>query len=91
MLSSFLPKKKWVLSMDRTNWKFGKVDINILMLSVAYKGMAIPIVWYILKKTTKQGNSGFKDRIKIIKNFIDIFGVDKIEVLTADRKFGLNG
>ncbi len=57
------------------------------MLSVAYKGMTIPIVWYILKKTTKQGNSGFKDRIRIIKKFIDIFGVDKIEVLTADREF----
>ncbi len=87
MLSSFLPKERWVLAIDRTNWKFGKVHINILMLSVAYKGMAIPIVWYILKKTTKQGNSGFKDRIRIIKKFIDIFGVDKIEVLTADREF----
>ena len=87
LLSSFLPKEKWVLSMDRTNWKFGKVHINILMLSVAYKGMAVPIVWYLLKKSSKQGNSGFRDRIRIIKKFIEVFGVDKIEVLTADREF----
>jgi len=87
LMSSFLPKGQWVLSMDRTNWKFGKVHINILMLSVAYKGMAIPIVWYLLKKSTKQGNSGFRDRIRIMKKFIDIFGVDKIEVLVADREF----
>jgi len=87
LLSSFLPKGQWVLSMDRTNWKFGKVHINILMLSVGYKGMAIPIVWYLLKKSTKQGNSGFRDRMRIMKKFIDIFGVDKIEVLTADREF----
>jgi hypothetical protein len=87
LLSSFLPKGQWVLSMDRTNWKFGKVHINILMLSVAYKGMAVPIVWYLLKKSSKQGNSGFRDRIRIMKKFIDIFGVDKIEVLTADREF----
>jgi len=87
LLSSFLPKGQWVLSMDRTNWKFGKVHINILMLSVAYKGMAVPIVWYLLKKSSQQGNSGFRDRIRIMKKFIDVFGVDKIEVLTADREF----
>jgi len=87
LLGSFLPKGQWVLSMDRTNWKFGKVHINILMLSVAYKGMAIPIVWYLLKKKSKQGNSGFRDRIRIIKKFIDIFGIEKIEVLVADREF----
>jgi len=87
LLSSFLPDDKLILSMDRTNWKFGKVHINILMLSVAYKGMAIPIVWYLLKKTTKQGNSNFRDRIRIVKKFIDIFGKDRIEVLTADREF----
>ena len=87
LLSSFLPDGKLILSMDRTNWKFGKVHINILMLSVAYRGMAIPIVWYLLKKTTKQGNSGFRDRIRIVKKFIEIFGVERIEVLTADREF----
>ncbi len=73
--------------MDRTNWKFGKVHINILMLSVAYRGMAIPVVWYLLKKKSKQGNSGYKDRIRIIKKFIDVFGVERIEVLVADREF----
>ena len=30
LLSSFLPKGQWVLSMDRTNWKFGKVHITAL-------------------------------------------------------------
>ncbi|MEA2099940.1 MAG: transposase [Campylobacterota bacterium] len=49
--------------------------------------MAIPIVGYLLKKTTKQGNSGFRDRIRVVKKFIDIFGKDRIEVLTADREF----
>jgi len=87
LMSSFLPKGKLVLSMDRTNWKFGKVHINILMLSVAYKGIAIPIIWYLLKKESQQGNSGYRDRIRIVKKFIDIFGVDRIEVLVADREF----
>jgi hypothetical protein len=87
LMSSFLPKGEWVLSMDRTNWKFGKVNINILMLSVAYKGIAIPIVWFLLKKSQKQGNSNYKDRIRVMKKFIDVFGKNKIEVLVADREF----
>jgi len=87
ILSSFLPKdEKWILIMDRTNWRFGKVDINFLVLSVAHKGMSIPILWYILKNN-KKGNSNYKDRIRIMRKFIEIFGREKIKVLLADREF----
>ena len=42
LLSSILPNdEKWVLTMDRTNWKLGKSNVNLLVLGVAYKGMAI--------------------------------------------------
>jgi len=34
---------KWVLCMDRTNWKFGKKHINILYLAVSFSGIAIPL------------------------------------------------
>ena len=36
-------RSKWNLILDRTNWQFGKTDINILVLSVAYEGIAIPL------------------------------------------------
>jgi len=85
LLGSFLPKEeKWILTMDRTNWKFGKANINFLVLGVAYKGMAIPLFWYLLDK---RGNSNYSERIIIIKDFIDLFGLEKIEVLVADREF----
>jgi len=58
-----LPKgEKWILTMDRTNWKFGKANINFLVLGVAYKGMAIPLFWYLLDK---RGNSNYSERILI--------------------------
>ena len=38
----FTRKDKVYLSMDRTNWQWGKSPINILMLSLVYKGTAIP-------------------------------------------------
>ena len=84
LLGSFLEDEKWILTMDRTNWKFGKANINFLVLGVAYKGMAIPLFWYLLDK---RGNSNYGERIKIIKDFIDIFGKDRIKVLVADREF----
>ena len=38
-LFSLLPRQTGLtLSIDRTNWKFGKTDINIFMLSVCHDG-----------------------------------------------------
>ena len=37
--------EKWLLCLDRTNWKYGKVNINILVLSVAVEGASIPLLW----------------------------------------------
>ena len=55
MIYSLLPVKTGlVLSMDRTNWKFGDFNINILMLGVAYKGIAFPLMFSLLPK---KGNS----------------------------------
>jgi hypothetical protein len=72
------------LSMDRTNWKFGVFNINILMLSVVYKGVAFPLIWSLLPKA---GNSGTKEREHIINRYIQLFGKDNIEHLLADREF----
>ncbi|MDD5395151.1 MAG: IS4 family transposase, partial [Thiothrix sp.] len=37
------PRQKYYLTLDRTNWQWGKTDINILTLGVVYKGSAIPV------------------------------------------------
>jgi hypothetical protein len=33
-----------VLGLDRTNWCFGGIDHNILMLGVVHNGVAIPVL-----------------------------------------------
>ena len=35
--------EKLALILDRTNWKFGKADCNILYLAVVWQGIAIPL------------------------------------------------
>lgn len=77
-------KKLWILAIDRTNWKFGKTNINILTLGVVYKGITFPLIWIMLDK---RGNSNTIERLEILEQFIDIFGEDKIECLLADREF----
>lgn len=84
LFSLFPFKNKVYLSMDRTNWKWGKSNINILMLGVVYKGVAIPLIWKLLDK---QGASNPKERIDVIEKFISWFGKDKIKGLLADREF----
>ena len=74
----------YTLSMDRTNWKFGKLDFNILTLSVCYQGVGIPLMWTMLPK---KGNSNTEERKQLIKRYIRLFGVDSIECLLADREF----
>ena len=82
------PQKGWILSMDRTNWKFGKCHINILTVGVVVNKVAIPIVWKVLPKKTKRGNSNTTQRISLLKNLLKIIAPKDIYVLTMDREFG---
>ncbi|MGY0426291.1 MAG: IS4 family transposase [Polaribacter sp.] len=86
LIFGLLPNKgeKLILSIDRTNWKFGKLDINIFMLGIVYKGVAFPLLFTMLPK---RGNSSTQERIDLIKRFIALFGKDCIDSLVADRKF----
>lgn len=82
--SLFGPEGKWTLSMDRTNWMFGKFKINILYLAINYKGMAIPILWTLLPK---KGCSNTQERIELLERFQKIFPEQAVQRLLADREF----
>lgn len=75
---------KLTLSLDRTNWRYGKADINLLVLSVCVLGTAIPIYWLELNT---RGNSNTEERKQVIEMFLAQFDVNKIEYLVADREF----
>lgn len=84
-LFAFLPHKTNLrLSIDRTNWQFGKTDINIFMLSVCHDGMALPLLWTMLDK---RGNSNSLGRMALMERFIRLFGKECIQDLVADREF----
>jgi hypothetical protein len=85
LIFSLLPSKPpYRLSLDRTNWKYGNTDINILMLSVCYKGVAIPILWKMLPK---RGNSNASERQELFHEYLELFGISTISAFMADREF----
>ena len=85
LIFGLLPnKKKLVLILDRTNWKFGSKNINILMLGVSYKNVAFPLMFTMLDK---RGNSHVQERIHLVNQYIDWFGKDTIDCILADREF----
>jgi hypothetical protein len=72
------------LAMDRTNWKFGETNINILTLAIVYEGVAFPI---LISMLDKRGNSHSHQRMAIIERYIRLFGYHTIDCLVADREF----
>ncbi|WP_346766987.1 IS4 family transposase [Wielerella bovis] len=72
-------------TFDRTHWQFSKKHINILMLAIVYKHVAIPIFWKLLDNG--KGNSKKDDRIELIELFKATFPDITIVKLLADREF----
>ncbi len=74
----------WILCLDRTNWKIGKSNVNILMLAVVTKRIRLPLMWTMLDK---QGSSNGPDRIALMQRYRGIFGPGSIRYFLADREF----
>jgi hypothetical protein len=68
------PKDIMYLVVDRTNWKFGVKNINLLTIGSLYEGVFMPLHWVQLNK---QGNSNFENRRFLIEGLLSIFEVLK--------------
>ena len=77
-------KGPWTLCLDRTNWKVGRRDVNILMLAIATRRFRIPLMWQILDKG---GSSNQPERIALLERYLALFGAGSIAWLLADREF----
>jgi len=78
------PEGKYILALDRTEWKYGLVWVNILTLSIVVGNTSIPVFW---KTLNRKGNSCLDEKKAILNRFIGAFGIKNIEYLCADREF----
>jgi hypothetical protein len=72
------------LALDRTNWKLGSRDINILMLAIVTRRFRVPLLFTLLPH---QGNSDTGHRIALMRRYLSLFPAVSIRCLLADREF----
>lgn len=84
-LLSFIDSNQLILSIDRTNWEFGSLCVNVLCVVVSIGKMGIPIYFELLDNSG--GNSNYKDRIDLFKDIIEVVGDVRIKMVLMDREF----
>lgn len=77
-------ERKKCLALDRTNWKIGSTDVNILMLAIVTRRFRVPLLWSLIGH---QGNSDSDQRIALMRRYLALFPSESIELLLADREF----
>lgn len=71
------------LLLDGTSWQFGQQKIHLLVLSMVYQGVAIPICWSNL---AKKGTSSVAEREELLKKAQGLYQLSG-KVLVADREY----
>jgi hypothetical protein len=72
------------LALDRTNWKLGSRDINILMLAIVTRRFRVPLLFTLLPH---QGSCDMASRIALMRRYLTLFPAASIRCLLADREF----
>lgn len=84
-LSVFLLFGKVDICLDRTEWDFGKKQVNMLVLTASCRGISFPL--YVEMLDNKSGNSSALDRINLLKKVIALLGKRNINSVIGDREF----
>ncbi len=84
MLKLLKIEPNYTIAIDRTEWQLGKVWVNVLVLSITYQSLSIPVFWTV---SDEKGCSDNVERREILEKFIAEFGLESIRFVTADREF----
>ncbi|AFD26097.1 Tn10-like transposase [Deinococcus gobiensis I-0] len=72
--------------LDRTNWKYGQTDVNVLLLAVIWRGGAIPLL-FLYELLPHGGGSHTEIRHTLMDDALCLLCAAEIRVLYADREF----
>lgn len=79
-----LPSGALWLILDRTSWKLGQQDVNILLLSATWTSFSFPLLWTL---RPHGGASAQRDRQALLERFLAVRGKRRIAGVLADREF----
>ena len=74
----------WDLALDRTQWRIGSKDVNVLVLAAITGRHRVPLMWTPLDK---RGNSATDERVALLRRYLKVFEASTIRRLLADREF----
>jgi hypothetical protein len=74
----------WHLALDRTQWRIGTREVNFLVLAAVTRRFRVPLMWSLIRG---RGNSSTRQRIALMRRYLELFGVSSIRLLLADREF----
>lgn len=87
-IQTFCQSPDCYLLLDRTNWKFGKNNINLLVIGLVYKGVFIPLVWLDLGRA---GNSNAQQRLDLLDRLLNWWSLSGVPLpklhIAGDREF----
>ncbi|WP_407569906.1 IS4 family transposase [Deinococcus altitudinis] len=84
VLSFAHPTERLWLVIDRTNWRLGKTEINILLVAVILNGQALPLMWTLLPHG---GSSSSAVRNALLERVLLVLPAKRIAGLLGDREF----
>ena len=84
VLSFADPRERLWLVIDRTNWRLGKTEINILLVAVIVHGQALPLMWTLLPHG---GSSSSTVRNALMGRVLHVLPAKRIAGLLGDREF----
>ena len=84
VLKLLTDSKKRRFILDRTNWVLGTRNINVLMLAVVWRSVAIPLLYELLPHG---GSSNQHTRAELLRDALTLLKAQDIECLLGDREF----
>ena len=88
MLGLLKIEAPFTIAIDRTEWQLGTQWVNVLMLSIAYRSISIPLFWTVIDE---KGCSDDAERRAILQKFIDEFGRGNIRFVTREARVLFKG
>ena len=73
------------LCIDRTEWDFGRCQVNILLVTVGRGDCHWPLCWELLDN--RSGNSGTTDRRALLDFCLRVLGPGRVGLVVGDREF----
>ena len=70
LLAAMIGTDRWTLVLDRTNWKIGRSEVNLLVLAAVTRRLRVPLIWVPLPHG---GNSATADRMALIRRYLAHF------------------